>query len=59
METKARIKIILQQIRAGRRRIESAQEHCNKGGIPNSIDDILHKMNIVELELINYGRNQD
>lgn len=56
MDKKARAKIISQQIRAGKRRIEAAKEHCIKGGFHTHIDDALRRIEIVEQELKQYER---
>ena len=54
MDKKARIKIISQQIRAGKRRIEHAKEHCINGGFHPHIDEVLRRIEIVEQELKMY-----
>lgn len=59
METKARIKIIDQMVRAGKRKILHAREHCDKGGIHTGIDNVIYAIENLEMELKYYGRNQD
>ena len=56
METKARLKMISQIVRAGKRKIEHAKEHCIKGGIHTHIDNVLRTIDLVEQELKYYER---
>lgn len=56
MEKKARLKIISQILRAGKRKIEHAKEHCIKGGFHTHIDNVLREIEVVEQELKFYGR---
>ena len=56
METKARLKIISQILRAGKRKVEHAKEHCEKGGIHTHINNVLYEINRVEQELKQYER---
>ena len=56
MDKKARAKIISQILRAGKRKIEHAKEHCIEGGFHSHIDNVLREIEIVEQELKFYGR---
>lgn len=51
MEAKARLRMIDQILRAGKRKVEHAKEHCVKGGFHTHIDNVLRDIDLVLQEL--------
>lgn len=56
MERKARLTIISQILRAGKRKIEHAKEHCINGGVHTHIDLVLSDLDRVLKEISQYKR---
>lgn len=48
MDDKARLRTVLQLLGAGRRRIERAKEHLEKGGFYTNIKDVLYEIDNLE-----------
>lgn len=54
MDDKARLRTILQLVGAGRRRIERAKEHIDKGGFCTNIEMTLYRIQELEQDLKRY-----